>query len=337
MNRLLAVLGPTAVGKTSLGIVLAKQYRGELVSADSRQIYRGMDIGTGKDLPRNVKVKAKSEKLQVKVKNFKTLKPYRFNSIPVWLLDIAKPDYRFSVADYLKCAQTVIENIWERNKLPVVVGGTGFYIKTLLEGVESIGVKPDWKLREKLQRCKVVKLQNILKETCPEHWQRMNESDRQNPRRLIRAIEVSASQKLLKSPKSLKIDSCLLIGLKASYSDLYHRIDERVEKRVEQGIEREIQSLLKQGYRWDNSALGSTLGYREWEPLLKTPNFTPGVKNQTTPGVNDIVQKWKYDEHAYARRQMTWFKRQKNIKWLDVTQKKFQKDIDGLVSQWYNV
>ena len=127
MEKLLIICGPTATGKTKLGIKLAKKFNGEIVSADSRQVYKGMDIGTGKEVEDGKWV---------------------VDEIPIWLLDIVNPDYRFNVADYKKCADVVLDDIWKQGKLPILVGGTGFYIKAVIDGIGTMGVPPDWELRK---------------------------------------------------------------------------------------------------------------------------------------------------------------------------------------------
>jgi len=297
-NKLLIICGPTATGKTRLGVDLAKKFNGEIVSADSRQVYQGMDIGTGKDVVTGVKI---------------------------WLLDLVKPDYRFNVADFKKQADVVLADICKRGKLPIVVGGTGFYIKALTEGIESIGVKPDWELRNKLQGCKISELQRILEDYSPERSQKMNESDKQNPRRLIRAIEIARNYQLpITNRQSLKLDA-LFIGLSAPNKILYQRIDQRVNERVKNGMAEEIKGLLAKGYTWENSALGVTLAYKEWQEYFE------GKKTK-----EEIIQKWQFDEHDYARRQMTWFKKNKKINWFEITEKSWQTEVEKKVESWYS-
>lgn len=331
MNKLITIVGPTATGKTALGIKLAKKFGGEIVSADSRQVYKGMDIGTGKDLPINSK--PQNTKYKILDTKYKSKEHwfgyYLFDKVPVWLLDIVKPDYRFSVADYVRCADLVIKDIWQRKKMPILVGGTGFYIKALIDGIETIGVKPDKKLREKLRNLEIEKLREILKRTCPERMRRMNESDRRNPRRLIRAIEITQSRSFKTINHKPLIINHLFIGLTAPNKILYERIDKRVEKRVKQGIVHEIESLLKKGYSWENSVLGETIGYKEWKQYFETLNTKYQILD-----TKDIIQKWKYNEHAYARRQMTWFKKNKRIIWFNITLRGFEKKVEKKVKNW---
>jgi len=320
MNKLLVICGPTATGKTELGIKLAQTFGGEIVSADSRQVYRGMTIGTGKEVGDGkweVSREARCGKWVV-------------NGVPVWLMDVVEPDYRFNVGDYKKYADEVLENIWKRGKLPIVVGGTGFYIKALLDGIGTIGVEPDWKLRRILSTKNIKILGAELAKIDAERWEKMNESDRNNPRRLIRAIEIA---KKIQNPKSkiqnynskLKIDNLLIVGLKAPYRVLYERIDKRVEERVKQGIIEEIQKLIEKGYNWENSVLGSTLGYREWK------DYFAGKLTK-----EEVICRWKFDEHNYARRQMTWFKKDPRINWFDITQEGWQTEVENLVKSWYS-
>ncbi|MGB9706914.1 MAG: tRNA (adenosine(37)-N6)-dimethylallyltransferase, partial [Microgenomates group bacterium] len=263
MNKILVICGPTATGKTGLGIKLARTFTGEIVSADSRQVYKGMDIGTGKDLPVNSQFAIRNSQFG------KAIGYYEISGVKVWLYDVVEPDYQFSVADYVECASLVIKDIWRREKLPILVGGTGFYIKGVIDGVETLGIPPDWQLRKKLSNYQISKLQIMLKKIDLERWERMNESDRNNPRRLIRAIEIALkSQKSKVKSQKFNIKDKLLIGLRVDYKNLYQRIDKRVEERVKQGIVEEIKNLLKKGYNWENSALGTTIGYKEWKPYF---------------------------------------------------------------------
>ena len=338
MSKLLVICGPTATGKTSLGIKLAKKYNGEIVSADSRQVYQGMDVGTGKDLPVNSKFEIRNSKQvqnsKLKIPNYQ-IGYYLINGGRVWLYDIVEPDYQFSVADYVRCANLVIKDIGKRGKLPILVGGTGFYIKAVVDGIGTLGVPPDWGLREKLSNLEIELLREKLRRLDPGRLQKMNESDRQNPRRLIRAIEIAKQNQKPKTKNQkhkLKIKKVLLIGLKVSNKVLYERIDKRVDERVKQGVIGEIKRLLKMGYSWENSVLGTTMGYREWQEYFEESE----VKSEKLKVKTEIIQKWKYDEHAYARRQMTWFRKDKRIRWVDISKKRWENRVEELVQKWYS-
>lgn len=350
-NKLLIILGPTATGKTSLGIRIARKNEGEIISADSRQVYRGMDIGTGKDLPVNSKFRFPA--LARTTTDRPNLKPPPKNSklkigfheiggVRLWLYDLCEPDYRFSVSDFLKAARGAIENIWSRDKLPIVVGGTGFYLTSLLEGVATVGIRPDRKLREKLDRWSVGRLAGYLEKADPDKFRKMNESDRQNPRRLIRAIEIARKNSHFKNGPEARVDALslkggkadfLIVGLKADLPFLYRRIDQRVEERVDRGVIKEIKRLVAAGYNWDNSVLDATIGYKEWRPFFESVG-RPGC--QAVDQEKDIIQKWKYHEHAYARRQMTWFRKMKSVRWFRIEKANWRLSVEGLVNQWYD-
>ena len=349
MNKLLVICGPTAIGKTSLGIKLAKKFNGEIVSADSRQVYKGMDIGTGKDLSVNSKFEILSSKQirnstlpagrqEFEIRNYQ-IGYYVVDGVRVWLYDVVEPDYQFSMADYIKCAQVVINHIWKRGKLSVLVGGTGLYIKGVVDGIGTMGIKPDFRLREKFRNLEIEKLQEKLKKFDPERWERMNESDRQNPQRLVRAIEIALqirnskfeiSNKLKILNSKFKTNNTLWIALTAPNTVLYERIDKRVDERVKQGIIKEIEGLLKKGYAWENSALGATMGYKKWQDCFAGSRF----KVQGSR-IKEVIQKWKYNEHAYARRQMTWFRKDKRIQWIDIDEKGWQNKVGKLVNKWH--
>ena len=326
-NKILIVCGPTATGKTKLGLALAKKFAGEIVNADSRQVYLGMDIGTGKDIPAISNFQFLISK-QFSNSKFK-IGYYEIDKIKIWLLDIVKPDYQFNVADYKKCADFVIKDILNRGKLPIVVGGTGFYLKALTDEIETLGIEPDWELRKSLQDSKVSELQKKLQTFDLGRAKKMNESDWQNPRRLIRAIEIAIKTKnsKLKTQNQIiksKFDY-LIVGLFAASKILYQKIDQRVEERVQAGIENEIKSLLVKGYTWENSALGTTLAYSEWQDYL--------IKDKSK---EEVIKKWKFDEHDYARRQMTWFKKTPNINWFDIFENNWQEKVEKLANSWYS-
>jgi tRNA dimethylallyltransferase len=332
MKKILVICGPTATGKTGLGIKLAKKFSGEVVSFDSRQVYQGMDIGTGKEI-QNSKLKIKNLRKGIKTGY------YLISGVRIWLYDVVAPDYRFNAADYYQVALPVIKDIWRHDKLPILVGGTGFYLEALLEGIPTLGVPPDWSLRKELEKESIENLQKKLKKIAPFRWQKMNPSDRANPRRLIRALEVAAfgenKEKDTREFLGVKREFCLekeavlKIGLKAPFPLLRKRIDQRVEERLKQGLLEEIEGLLAEGYRFDNSRLGETLAYQEWREWFEG-------KEQTVALRQEIIGTWKKHEYQYARRQMTWFKKDKEIIWFDITDDDYQEKVAKLVEVWYD-
>ncbi len=316
-NKILVIVGPTAVGKTELALILAQKFQGEVISADSRQIYQEMDIGTGKDLP--VKAKCFLSEIHWRQRNIPV---YQFKGINIWLYDVVKPDENFSAADYFELANQVIKYITKQGKLPILVGGTGFYIKALIDGLDTLGILPDQKLRSKLNQETVSELQLRLKKLNPLKLQKMNNSDRNNPRRLIRAIEVELNKKKLISQPVKNQFKPLFIGLTASKEILYQRIKKRIEKRLKQGIIQEIKNLQKKGYSWNLPALTS-LGYWQFKDYLQ------GKKT-----LKEVVKNWQIAEYQYAKRQLTWFKKDPRIIWYDITREDFQETLLAKISLW---
>lgn len=275
MNKILVITGPTATGKTDLGLELSKEFNGEILSADSRQIYKHMDIGTGKD-----------------IQHFQ------------WGIDLVNPDEPFSVSQYVDYAQKVLADIRQREKLPIVVGGTGLYIKELLEPSQTLHLKPNEKLRQQLAGFSLEELQNEIQKKDLKKWESLNGSDRQNPRRLIRAIEVAGLPLNQQRPNY----EALIIGLTAPYSFLYERIDKRVDERIKMGAQKEKEKLHQQGF------FPNAFGYKDQTP-----------------------QEWKYGEHAYARRQMSYLKSKlPGVRWFDISQEGFKEKIVQTVSKWYS-
>ncbi len=187
MKKILVILGPTSTGKTDLAIKLAKKFNGEIISCDSRQVYKGLDIGTGK-MP--------SESLEVKI-----LKSAGFwlingmseaptNAVKVWMYDVINPGKKYTAFDFAKDASRIIKEINLRGKLPVVVGGTGLYLKALLGDIPNLKVPINKKLREELTTLSLEKLQQKLKKLSLKKWNSLNNSDKNNPRRLLRSIEI---------------------------------------------------------------------------------------------------------------------------------------------------
>ncbi len=316
MSKLLIICGPTATGKTNLALQLAKAFNGELVSADSRQVYKGMDIATGKDLPNKVK----SQKSKVKI-NQQSIHYYLVDSIRIWGYDLVKPSEAFSVADYIKITHQIIIDIWQRGKLPIIVGGTGLYINSLLTPPPSISIPPDKKLRQRLNKLNVLDLQQQLIKLNPHRFHQMNESDRCNPRRLIRAIEIANSK--FPQPHQIQPSSSLWIGLTAPITAIDQRIFKRVTDRIQNGMTEEVKRLINKYPDWSLPAFSAT-GYRQWRNYLE---------GKTTK--KQAIKLWQQSEHQYARRQLTWFKTNPNINWFDITQKNFKLELVEKVKNWY--
>lgn len=325
MEKFLAVVGPTATGKTAMGIAIAKRLDGEIVSADSRQVYRGMDIGTGKDLPADRTV---DRSLQARSgKRDYTLPCYRIDDVPVWLYDAIEPDGEFSVAVYRDLARAVITDIWNRGKLPIVVGGTGLYVSSLTGVSNTYGIPPDAALRLELSGKSANQLADILRQKDPMAWEAMNVSDRNNPRRLVRRIERAGAKPAL--PPDVVAQDVLMVGLTADRDTLYRRVDDRVETRLRAGAVAEIEGLVASGYGFGLPSM-SALGYGEWADVVTLPSG-PAKDAETARAVS----RWKFGEHAYVRRQLTWFKRIPEIHWFDITAVGYVDAVLAAVDAWY--
>ena len=314
VEKLLIICGPTSTGKTKLALHLARRLGGEILSADSRQVYKGMDIATGKDLPYGVKLKTPW---------FKKFGFYEIEGVRVWGYDLVEPTREFSVAQYLKFADKIITYIKVRKKLPIVVGGTGLYIKAIVDGIPTAEIPRNESLRKNLGKKNPDELFEILAQLDSLRAGGMNASDRKNPRRLIRAIEVAASTKKPTVDSRRSTEDSLFIGLTAHQKVLTARIEQRVKDRVKGGIEKEIEMLLKRQVSWNSQAMTS-LGYRQWR------GYFSGKKKK-----EEVLKDWAREEIKYAKRQITWFKKDKRINWFDITKKNFDKEVEKMAKKWY--
>ena len=325
-KKALIICGPTAVGKTSLGIMLAKDLGGEILSADSRQVYTGLDVLTGKDVGDS---RFRICEFGFKDKGF-TFGYYLVNGVKIWGLDIVGPEYLFNVSDYLRYAGVILPYIWDRNKLPVIVGGTGLYIKALLEPPETVNLKPDWELRQRLERLSVASLQKRLQKVNKEKFDLMNYSDKSNPRRLIRAIEVSRFG--LEPRHEALLEGCdiLFVGLRVAREVLYRRIDKRLEQLIKGGAEEEIRRLLKRGVSQSSPALSATGA----KPFLA--KLGDGGKSLTDVDRKEVLQRWQFADHGLARQQITWFRHQLPVEWFDIDNRGYPGTVHKWVNDWYN-
>ena len=319
MNRLLVICGPTATGKSALAAKFAKKFNGELVSADSRQVYKGLDIGTGKDLPKDAKIK------YLWIKKFGY---YEVGGVKIWGYDLADPRHSFSVSQYLRFADRVISDIRKRGKLPIVVGGTGLYIKGIIDGIQTAEVPVNSKLRKSLEGKESSELYEKLAQIDSLKAAGMNSSDRKNPRRLVRALEV-AMWKVTHGEKNEKpvrvVYDALQIGLKADERYLYEKIEERVTERFKEKLKEEIAGLLKNHVDWDMQSM-SSMGYGEWR------DFFEGKKPET-----EVIKTWSNEEKKYVKRQMIWFKKDKRINWFDIESTEYPENVERFVQKWHNM
>lgn len=291
MSKLIVILGPTASGKSSLGINLAKKYNGEIVSADSRQVYKGMDIGTGK-------ITKKEQKI-----------------VPHHLLSVANPKKQYTVSNFIHDAGIAMAKIVSRSKIPFIVGGTAFYIYSLIDNWNIPDIPPNKKLRNMLRNKPVDELFEILKKLDP---LRAKTIDVKNPVRLIRAIEIAKIQgrvpELVPQPSSL---NPLFIGIRKDQNTLYKLIDKRLLERLDAGMISEVKKLRKAGISWKRlESLG--LEYR-FVSLYLQGRLT----------YDQMVVQLQSAIHKFSKRQMTWFKRDSRIHWV-----KNEKQAEKLVKKY---
>lgn len=273
MNNLLCIVGPTGTGKTKLALYLASLFPSILVSADSRQVYRGMDIVTGKDHPAGQSLIG---------------------------LDLVNPTEPCSISVWYDAVMPHITRAWGEGKLPIIVGGTGLYVKALVNGIPTLHVPLNPQLRESLAPLSLTELQAKLTSLDQAKYARMNRSDAHNPRRLIRAIEVatSSSSPLESDLSNLKSK---IIGLKYYDDSQYRsRIRDRVHSRLELGALSETKKLLVSA----NSQSLSAIGYRSLVSYLRGE-----LEYQT------MIDAWVRDEVAYSKRQLTYFRKLPMIDW----------------------
>ncbi|OGG02731.1 hypothetical protein A2W14_02275 [Candidatus Gottesmanbacteria bacterium RBG_16_37_8] len=326
-KKFLIITGPTATGKTALAIKIASQFNGEIISSDSRHVYQGMDIGTGKDIPPNSPL--------VTSGNLSPHSKFRVgfrlkDNIPVWLVDIVPPSYLFNLSDFIRLAQIVRADIWSRNKLPVIVGGTGLYIKALINPLPLISVPPDFKLRKNLDKKDVEDIIKELIKIAPYRYQVMNASDRHNKRRLVRAIEIAKSTK---KPSIYSLSpNWLMIYLVMDKGKLSKKVDQRVDQRLKEGIVAEIKRLLDHGFNFDLPSFSAT-PYRLFKDYFQ--------KGQKENQLNSIIDGWKIEEARLVRKQLTWFKKmisqnpKEKILTLDAGKQDFLEKIEEEVHKWY--
>lgn len=311
ISKLLIITGPTATGKTDIALKLAKQLNGEIIACDSRQVYKGLDLGTGK-LPGQ------------EVKFSRHDKHWLIDGVKVWGYDLVEPTIRLTVKDYLDFVNPIIAQLQDDHKLPIVVGGTGLYLQGIVEGFDNISDIQDPLLRTSLESLSLNDLQQRLQTVDNQVWQSLNQSDRQNPRRLIRKIELVMYPSINTSDNHISTYDVLKIGLTAPREILNQRIDQRLDQRIEQGLIKEAERLHKQGLSLSRmKELG--LEYGVLAALLSQQidlaTFKLTLKNKI---------------HQYAKRQMTWFKRDPDINWFDITIQNWSSEVEKTVLSWYN-
>lgn len=299
MEQVIVIVGPTGVGKTKMGVALAKYFNGEVISGDSMQIYKTMDIGTAK---------VTSDEME---------------GIVHYLIDIKEPTESYSVKDFQDEVRQKIKEITSRGKLPIIVGGTGLYIKAALYDYEFTESQMD-------HQEYVVKYQGYSNEELYNHLVEIDELSAKelhpnNRQRVLRAIAIYESTGIKKSETLAKQNHELIydtkfIGLTLERSTLYERINQRVDKMMEQGLLQEIDSLMKKGYAPELQSM-KAIGYKEWF------GYYQGDQN-----LQETLELIKKNSRNYAKRQYTWFNNQVPVKWFEVNLNDFNETIEAVIN-----
>ncbi len=284
MEKILIIGGPTATGKTNIALEIAKNNNGELINADSRQVYKYLDIGTNKG---KIKQINKNE--------------FLIEKIPIHLINLITPDKRFNVFEWRQLARKSIKEISLRGKLPILVGGTGLYIDSIIKNY-NLNEEQDLELRNKLEQLNINELQKQLNKIDHQKFESLNQSDRNNPRRLIRLIEkaesgsiVNQSEKDIFSNDTLHEYDYLFLYPEYDWNKLKIKIENRVEQMFKDGLIEETKKILELGYKKDDPGL-QIMGYKQAVEYL-----------EGRISLEKCVELVKFAHKQYAKRQRTWF------------------------------
>lgn len=297
MENLVIITGPTGIGKTELSLELAKKYKGEIISSDSMQIYKKLNIGTAKiDLNKT--------------------------SIPHHMIDIIEPSDNFTVADFKNSAKKIITDINNRGGLPFLVGGTGLYINSLVYNLDFTETEPDYEYRDELREILEEEGSEFLYEKLQDQDRDMAEKiHKNNGQRIIRALEIlkSGNKKGDNFREENKDYNLIYIGLNMDRAKLYEKINQRVDKMIDLGLVDEVKNLLDEGLDKKSQSL-KAIGYKE------VISYLDGEID-----FDEMVDLIKKNSRHYAKRQLTWFRRDKRIKWFDRESDTILSDIENYI------
>lgn len=297
MENLVIITGPTGIGKTELSLELAKKYKGEIISSDSMQIYKKLNIGTAKiDLNKT--------------------------RIPHHMIDIIEPSDNFTVADFKNQAKKIITDINNRGGLPFLIGGTGLYINSLVYNLDFTETEPDYDYRDELREILDQEGSEFLYEKLQEQDRAMAEKiHKNNAQRIIRALEIlkSGNKKGDNFREENKDYNLIYIGLNMDRAKLYEKINQRVDKMIDLGLVDEVKNLLDEGLDKNSQSL-KAIGYKE------VISYLDGIID-----FDEMVDLIKKISRHYAKRQLTWFRRDERIKWFDRESDTILSDIENFI------
>lgn len=300
MEKVLVIVGPTAVGKSDCGISLAQRFHGEIISGDSIQVYRGLDIGSGK---------VTLDEIQ---------------DVPHYLIDILDNKENYSVADFQRNARKYIDQISGENKLPIIVGGTGLYIKSCLYDYTFNEQTNEETNSEWLEMTNEA-LYELLKSIDPKACETIHVNNR---KRILRALTIANSgvtKSEIESHQQHKpIYDVMIIGLTCERELLYSRINKRVDLMFEAGLEKEIRLLLDNGVSFEDQAMQG-IGYREWADYF-----------QGNSSIDEVKESIKTHSRQFAKRQYTWFNNQMDVTWFDIMNENWLEECVQKVESWWN-
>ena len=301
--KVIVIVGPTASGKTALSIEIAKKIDGEIISADSMQIYRDMNIGTAK---------VTKEEMQ---------------GIKHYLIDVVSPEERYTVSDFKQAAEKAIEEILNKGKTPIIVGGTGLYVDSLIYGIEYQDMQFDEKYREELMQIAETEkgLKSLFEQACKIDNNAMKKISSNDKKRIIRVLEIfkatgktKTELEIISRRNGVKYDY-KVFGILMEREKLYNRINRRVDIMIEQGLIKEVQELCEKYKNFPTAMQG--LGYKE---------VVQYFNNILTK--EEMIEKIKQESRRYAKRQMTWFRKNQDILWLD-SEKDLQNNISIILEE----
>lgn len=301
--KVVVIVGPTASGKTALSIELAKRIGGEIISSDSMQIYKDMNIGTAK---------VTKEEMQ---------------GIKHYLIDFVPPNQRYTVSDFKKDATRAIKEILREAKIPIVVGGTGLYVNSLIYGIEYQDMQFDEEYRNKLMKIAETEegLNNLWEQAQKIDRESMKKISKKDKKRIVRVLEIykatgktKTEQEILSRKKEIEYDF-KIFGISMDREQLYERINKRVDIMINQGLEKEVRNLLEKYSEFPTAMQG--LGYKE------VVEYFNGILTR-----GEMIDKIKQESRRYAKRQLTWFRRNKEIIWLDANEE-MEKNIKTILER----